>query len=332
MSSLLNRRSRRGASEAQTPQSSSASSRRQSKTASLSASSDQLDDWSSGFTGLVDLDRRMRQLALSQSEQAGPDADNIMGSYPAKDRRDSKSSRQTASTSSIFSGLGVPSAATTPSLGNFGSDSCTTASTRYSQDSQSPRGLSQSLLSKRRASSIASDAYDNSMLSTRFASLPIPPSPFGTIRLSDPFSAFPPQCKEQDAVTPMPLHDAEDVMTPGAAAAATWTEGPNPSYFPLTSSQKKQGAKRGGRRAKQLELDSSSDDEHNVAFGLESKSIGSPYALKRSAQSLAFGLRFKMTKAGRRLKRTSQGAVDRFSHSSSERESYELPNPAVHLP
>lgn len=262
----------------------------------------------------------MRQLALAQSEPALNDVSTYGTSY-SKHRQDSGSSRKADSSSSIFSGLSIPSSATTPSLGAFGSDGWTTAS---SHDSRSLVELSPSLLSKRRASANASDAYDNSMLSTRLASLPLPLSPFGTVRLMESHA----RSKEQDALTPRPFPDAEDVMTPGTAAAATWTETQTPGYFAPTHTPQPKT-----HTAKHVaKPEACFEDEQ--AFGLESKSVGSPfhesalpnsYALRRSAQSLALGLRFKMMKAGRKLKRTSQGAFDHFSPGDSNELSVNTP-------
>ena len=166
---------------------------------------------------------------------------------------------------------------------------------------------------------------------------------------------------EQDPLTPLAVATRQlEVITPGTAAAATWTDPSAPGYFPagLSSDHKRRNRslrKKAARaplpRLISGEVVSSPAAESDSHFGdplfnkhephrlglhdsldsdLEHKdrdrsaSPSGTYALRRSAQSLALSLRFKMLRAKRKVKKTGQGAAELFTPGhASQRSSIE---------
>ncbi|TKY90461.1 hypothetical protein EX895_000459 [Sporisorium graminicola] len=372
---------------------SSTSSRRQSGSSSSrkpSRSSFQMDDWTDGFTGIVDLDRRMRELAMSEQGFSALDSSNGLDVYEPysppsfawsekqQPRKNSSSGSRpgSASHSSMATGRSNPSL--TSNL-NMASCSSTTATSRFSQDSRAHS----SLLSKRRSSTTNTiDSVESAHSPLRLAPLPASPSAFGNYRLTDA-SACPPSRSSQLSGTSLPLSwsslDDQDPLTthaatenqlepltPGTAAAATWTDPSAPRYFPagLSGEYSKKGARSQRKKTVRAplprlisgEVVSSSIDEsgqprlhgklfdketqqlhaHAITSDLErdafegkdgpSASHSSTEALKKSAQSLALNLRFKIIRAKRKVNRSREGAAaDLFAsaHTSSQRSSVE---------
>lgn len=372
---------------------SSTSSRRHSSSFNSrkpSQASSQMDDWSDGFTGIVDLDRRMRQLAMAEqglSMLGGSDGLDVYESYspsapsweqqqqqqqqqggPRKSSSDARSG--STSQSSLATGRSNPSFTHAPSI------SSTAATSRFSQDSRAHS----SLLSKRRSSTANTvDSFDSAHSSLRLAPLPASPSAFGNYRLTDASSLSIPtrqsgtfsspswsSLDEQDPLTPLAAVTRNlEPITPGTAAAATWTDPSAPGYFPAGLSADHRHRKRKDRSLREkpttaqraplprlvsgevvsspaAESDSHFQDSpflhiHPRTFArqdtlrlpagtcLETDSrptspASSTDALKRSAQSLALSLRFKMLRVKRKVKKTGQGAAELFAggHAKSE--------------
>ncbi|KAJ9476939.1 Serine/threonine-protein kinase ATG1 [Pseudozyma hubeiensis] len=234
------------------------SSRRKSNSTSSqkpSRTSSQLDDWSDGFTGFVDLDRRMRELAMSEQGfptfSVGGHSD-VYEPFPRSpsswsdqvpDRQRSSSNSRTRSTppSYMVTDLSEPSLAP--------SSSSTTATSRLSQDSF---GHLPSSLPKR-ASVTANnvDSLESAHCPLRLAPLPASSSAFGNFRLTEAGAASkskrtgsnmsPSSWSSQDDCDPRtPLaagadsskHEHCEPLTPGTAAAATWVDPSAFSYFP----------------------------------------------------------------------------------------------------
>ncbi|SJX60267.1 uncharacterized protein SRS1_11581 [Sporisorium reilianum f. sp. reilianum] len=368
---------------------SNTSSRRPSGSSSSrkpSRSSSQMDDWSDGFTGIVDLDRRMRELAMSEqglSPLGASDGLDVYETYspPPFPWTDKQQARRNSSAdsrpgsgshSSLATGRSVPSF--TSNL-NVASCSSTAATSRFSQDSRAHS----SLLSKRRSSTANTvDSTESVHSSLRLAPLPASPSAFGNYRLTDA-SPCPPSKPSRlsgtfspsswssvDNHNPLTPHAAAakqlELLTPGTAAAATWTDPSAPSYFPAglsgeygkkgtRSLRKKAAARAPLPRLVSGEVVSSPVDEslhdglfdrharplHGLAITPDpesdplerkdssSSSHSSTQALKRSAQSLALSLRFKIVRAKRKVNRSSQSTADLFApaHTSSQRSSVE---------
>ncbi|SPO19876.1 uncharacterized protein UTRI_00273_B [Ustilago trichophora] len=369
---------------------SSTSSRRHSSSSNgrkASQASSQMDDWSDGFTGIVDLDRRMRELAMAEQGLlllGGSDGLDVYESYspPAPSweqqqqqagRRKSSSDARSGSTSqsSLATGRSIPSFTHAPSI------SSTTATSRFSQDSRAHS----SLLSKRRSSTANTvESFDSAHSPLRLAPLPASPSAFGNFRLTDASSLSIPtrqsgafsspswsSLDEQDPLTPLAgVTRNLEPITPGTAAAATWTDPSAPGYFPAGLSADLHHRKRKNRSLRKkptiaqraplprlvsgevvsspaAESDSHFEEslflDENVAHQdtlgltpsgcLETGSrptspTSSTDALKRSAQSLALSLRFKMLRAKRKVKKTGQGAAELFAGGhASQRSSIE---------
>ncbi|SPO20796.1 uncharacterized protein UTRI_00273 [Ustilago trichophora] len=373
---------------------SSTSSRRHSSSSNgrkASQASSQMDDWSDGFTGIVDLDRRMRELAMAEqglTMLGGSDGLDVYESYspPAASweqqqqqqggRRKSSSDARSGSTSqsSLATGRSIPCFTHAPSI------SSTAATSRFSQDSRAHS----SLLSKRRSSTANTvDSFDSAHSSLRLAPLPASPSAFGNYRLTDGSSLSIPtrqsgafsspswsSLDEQDPLTPLAAVTRNlEPITPGTAAAATWTDPSAPGYFPAGLSADHHHRKRKNRSlrkkpttARRAPLprlvsgevvsspaaecdshfeDSLFSDSHPKTFARQDH-LGLPAdtcsetgsrppsptsstdALKRSAQSLALSLRFKMLRAKRKVKKTGQGAAELFAGGhASQRSSIE---------
>ncbi|KAF6766792.1 hypothetical protein PSEUBRA_000246 [Kalmanozyma brasiliensis GHG001] len=381
----LGRRSRSVASSSHEHTDSSASSCRRSsssKSRKASQSNSQLDDWSDGFTGIVDLDRRMRELAMSEQGRSPfgeDDASLLYEPYSPPEqnhfqsrRNSSADTRQSnASHSSLATGRSYPS----PEL-NAPSCSSTTATSRFSHDSHTHS----SLLSKRRSSTANTGISSDCALGPlRLAPLPASASVFGNYRLTNadtsplPRSARPSSSwssvEEADFLTPLAGATRQlEPLTPGTAAAATWTDPTAPSYFPAglsaDSSSKKapRSLRRKAARAPLPRLVSGEVVSSPVAEPADSrfcvspketrltnKDVGSPrtlvttttvdrkdtaaaasqHSFRKSAQSLALSLRFKIIRAKRRVNRTGTGAADIFAppHSSPGRTSLETSFP-----
>ncbi|KAJ1031863.1 hypothetical protein NDA13_002249 [Ustilago tritici] len=240
--------------------SSSSSSRRHSsssQTRKSSHTSSLMDEWSDAFTGIVDLDRRMRQLAMSEQGLQPLDSSTQLDIYEpysplspsrleslqhAHSRRKSSTDARSGSISqpSLTTGRSFPSFTSHPT-NTTASSSSTTATSRFSQDS---RAHSSSLLAKRRSSATSTiDSFDSTHSPIRLAPLPASPSAFGNYRLIDGTSLprtrlmVPATCwsslDEQDPLTPLAIPSSQlDPITPTTAAAATWTDPTAPSYFP----------------------------------------------------------------------------------------------------
>ena len=240
--------------------SSSSSSRRHSSSSQArksSHTSSLMDDWSDAFTGIVDLDRRMRQLAMSEQGLQPLDSSTQLDVYEpysslspsrleslqhAHSRRKSSTDARSGSISqpSLTTGRSFPSFTSHPT-NTTASSSSTTATSRFSQDS---RGHSSSLLANRRSSAASTiDSFDSTHSPIRLAPLPASPSAFGNYRLTDGTSLtrtrlmVPATCwsslDEQDPLTPLAIPSSQlDPITPTTAAAATWTDPTAPSYFP----------------------------------------------------------------------------------------------------
>ncbi|KAJ1043430.1 hypothetical protein NDA14_001392 [Ustilago hordei] len=240
--------------------SSSSSSRRHSSSSQArksSHTSSLMDDWSDAFTGIVDLDRRMRQLAMSEQGLEPLDSSTQLDVYEpysplSPSRLESLQhvhSRRKSSTDARSGSISQPSLTTGRSFPSFtshptnttASSSSTTATWRFSQDS---RAHSSSLLAKRRSSATSTiDSFDSTHSPIRLAPLPASPSAFGNYRLTDSTSLprtrlmLPATCwsslDEQDPLTPLAIPSSQlDPITPTTAAAATWTDPTAPSYFP----------------------------------------------------------------------------------------------------
>ncbi|KAJ1030418.1 hypothetical protein NDA16_001327 [Ustilago loliicola] len=375
---------RRGQSTQASPHdlsSSSSSSRRHSSSSQgrkSSHTSSLMDDWSDGFTGIVDLDRRMRELAMSEQglsrhdssadldvyEPYSPLSPSWADSQHSHGRRKSSSDAQSGSISqsSLTTGPSIPSF--TSHRRAAGSSSSTTTTSRCSQDSRA-HSTSTSFLAKRRSSAANTiDSFDSAHSPLRLAPLPASPSAFGNYRLTDGTSLTlpPPPTKAivssaswssldgQDPLTPLAVGTRTlDPITPGTAAAATWTDPTAPSYFPadLNDSTKKKprSLRKKAARAPLPRLvsgevvssptaESQIGDGEGLQLALSAKSVPvddagrgegreGAYALRRSAQSLALSFRFKMLRATRKVKRTGQGAADLFATTSSQRSSGE---------
>lgn len=220
-----------------------------------SRTSSQLDDWSDGFTGFVDLDRRMRELAMS--EQGFPtfsvgehsDVYEPLSRSPsswsdrAQDRQRSSSNSRTSSTppSYMVTDLGEPSLV--PSF------SSSTATSRFSQDSSGH--FPSSLPERAFVTANNVDPLESAHSPLRLAPLPASLSAFGNFRLTDARAASksdrigsnmsPSSWSSQDDCDPRtPLaagagsseHEQCEPLTPGTAAAATWVDSSAFSYFP----------------------------------------------------------------------------------------------------
>lgn len=337
-----------------------------------------MDDWSDGFTGIVDLDRRMRELAMSEQglsrldsavdldvyEPYSPLSPSWTESQHTHSRRKSSSDARSGSISqsSLTTGRSIPSFTSHPHA--TGSSSSTTATSRFSQDS---RAHSSSLLAKRRSSAANTiDSFDSAHSPLRLAPLPASPSAFGNYRLTDGTSlslagstkpmvtsASWSSLDEQDPLTPLAIASRNsDPITPGTAAAATWTDPTAPCYFPAglhdpTKKKPRSLSKKAARAplprlvsgevvsspSAELQLDGQGGGG-GLQLGTSTQSDAidqdgkrdervSAYALRRSAQSLALSFRFKMLRAKRKVKKTGQGAADLFATAGSQRSSGE---------
>ncbi|GAC97814.1 serine/threonine-protein kinase ATG1 [Pseudozyma hubeiensis SY62] len=220
-----------------------------------SRTSSQLDDWSDGFTGFVDLDRRMRELAMS--EQGFPafgvgDHSDVYEPFPRSpsswsdrvtDRRRSSSDSTPSSISQLYMATDPTNPSLTPSF------SSTTATSRFSQDSFGHFPSSWSKRASVTASNV--DSLESVHSPLRLAPLPACPSAFGNFRLTDAAAASkskrfgsnlsPSSWSSQDDCEPRtPLaagpgsskHEQYEPLTPGIAAAATWVDPSAFSYFP----------------------------------------------------------------------------------------------------
>ncbi|SAM71304.1 uncharacterized protein UBRO_00361 [Ustilago bromivora] len=240
--------------------SSSSSSRRHSSSSQArksSHTSSLMDDWSDAFTGIVDLDRRMRQLAMSEQGLQPLDSSTQLDVYEpysslspsrleslqhAHSRRKSSTDARSGSISQPYltTGRSFPSFTSHPT-NTTASSSSTTATSRFSKDS---RAHSSSLLANRRSSAASTiNSFDSTHSPIRLAPLPASPSAFGNYRLTDGISLtrtrlmVPATCwsslDEQDPLTPLAIPSSQlNPITPTTAAAATWTDSTAPSYFP----------------------------------------------------------------------------------------------------
>ncbi|KIS71797.1 uncharacterized protein UMAG_00230 [Mycosarcoma maydis] len=371
-------RRRRATSESTNDSSHSSRSRKPSRVIS------QMDDWSDGFTGLVDLDRRMRKLAMSDQDVSSFGLSDGLCNNEAyslttlsltervQSRRHSTS--ESRPNSSPRSSLAIGQS--NPSIGP--SYSSTMATSRFSQDS---RRASLSLLSKRR--SIAGntiDSFESVHSALRLAPLPTSASVLSNSRLTNASAFFKSTRStstlsasswtgEEDELShpalvgSMASRQQQEALSPGTAAAATWMDPSAPSYFaaciggsrgdykhksrslykklaraPLprlvsgevVSSPVAESAE--PRRADALygmqmgELDTwqsinshltpdrTSDDVRHAGMRSSAASHTVTHTLRRSAQSLALNLRFKLIRARRSALSTRSSDVR--SHST----------------
>ncbi|CDW94586.1 hypothetical protein [Sporisorium scitamineum] len=337
-----------------------------------------MDDWTDSFTGIVDLDRRMRQLAMSEQGFSVPGASDGLNVYEPysppslswtenrhTQRNNSADSRpDSGSRSSLVTGRSIPSFFSNP---NTASCSSTTATSRFSQDSRAHLSL---LSNKRSSTANTVDSMESAHSPLRLAPLPASVSAFGNYRLTDasacPLSkagSFSPSSwsstDDHDPLTPHAAATKQlEPLTPGTAAAATWTDPSTPNYFPagLSGDYGKKGARPLRKKAARAPLprlisgevvSSPTDDpteprQHDRLFekrprqlyGLAttsdaesgpSSSHSGAHTLKRSAQSLALNLRFKIIRAKRKMNRSNKSEADLFTlaHTSSQRSSVE---------
>ena len=285
---------------------------------SKSSSSDSLQDKSWSPAVLKPFNRQSHPETSSSH-----DAQNGLGVTfgDSQNVRERSSSAATGGTGSSI--LSSP-AARSMSSGNSVS---TAASSQVSSDlgdgTKSPPLVQSSLLSKRKASSGMGLTGDASVYDTlgpvKLDMIPSSPSPFGHYRLiQDPedgllrgwsfaqretpaFLRF--EQEGADPLTPTPRAQPrsvpfdESLLTPNSAAAATWTDPEAPGYFPAGyEKQYKDSAKRNKKRH------SSEDVPSPKACHEGSSSESTRDTLRRSAQSLAIGMRLKMLRAKRKLR------------------------------
>ncbi|SNX81540.1 uncharacterized protein MEPE_00245 [Melanopsichium pennsylvanicum] len=375
---LGGRRGRTTAVSSQDPVSSFSSSRRHSGSSNgcrASVASSHLDDWRDGFTGIVDLDRRMRELAMTEQ---GLDADTGLNLYepysPSVPSWDQSQRRRKSSSDARSNSGSQSSLATGKSILSFTHAPSTTSTAATSTLSSDSRAHS-SLLSKRRSSVAETvESFDSAHSHLRLAPLPASPQVFGNYRLTD---AARQSCTfsspswssldETDPLTPLAVVARQsEPITPGTAAAATWTDPSAPGYFPAglngeskrksRSLRKKAATRAPLPRLVSGEVGSSpaaeseyqpfegsllADKQHahpadavRVSLARLSnpsdvvverkEDISSPsgtQALRRSAQSLALSLRFKMLRAKRKVKRTGKDVSDLLSSATGSRRS-----------
>lgn len=359
---------RRGSAQTGELSDSSASSRNHSissRDRSTSLASSQMDDWSDGFTGIVDLDRQMRQLAMAEQGHASlcgsSDLDvyepyspsSWWGENEQRRRKSSSDARLASGSQSSLSTRSIPPSPLSPA--HTTASTSTAATSRFSNDSRTHS----SLLAKRQSSG-AVDSFDGAHSPLRLAPLPASPSAFGNYRLTDSAPARASGVfdspswsggEEKDPLTPLALSARQLApVTPGTAAAATWTDPTAPGYFPaglVARSKKSRSLRKKTTRAplprlvsgevvssptaeSEYALDEAAaprgEDEGvaGLGFVIPSSQAHAPsgtHALRRSAQSLALSLRFKMLRAKRRVRRTGLEAAELFTPQSSRRSS-----------
>ncbi|ETS63486.1 hypothetical protein PaG_01772 [Moesziomyces aphidis] len=360
---------RRGSAQTGELSDSSASSRNHSissRDRSTSLASSQMDDWTDGFTGIVDLDRQMRQLAMAEQGHASlcgsSDLDvyepyspsSWLGEHEQRRRKSSSDARLASGSQSSLSTRSIPPSPLSPA--HTTASTSTAATSRFSNDSRTHS----SLLAKRQSSG-AVDSFDGAHSPLRLAPLPASPSAFGNYRLTDSAplrssgvfdSPIWSGSEEQDPLTPLAVSARQLApVTPGTAAAATWTDPTAPGYFPAglaarskkSRSLRKKTARAPLPRLVSGEVVSSPTAESECAleeagapvrgedegvtglgFVLPSSQPHAPsgtHAIRRSAQSLALSLRFKMLRAKRRVRRTGLEAAELFTPQSSRRSS-----------
>jgi hypothetical protein len=302
-----------------------------------------MDDWTGGFTGLVDLDRQMRELAMAESGVSDLDSDRdddstylhspslsnaphrTKGSADTRLDVSAPSSPAMAarglSTLSNSSGFHAPSFASTAATSLF---SCTRS------------GSQPSLASKKRTSANRDAAPVDSLGALhRVASLPAADSVFGSYHLAEQYDLSLPA--NRSGLLSLPHWSTVDfaassLPTPGAAS---WTDSDAPRFFraglPIGTKTVRSKPKRAplprlisgeipssvsaGSRAHGTKGSSDEDVAHPTQWLSEPSASSAPnmYALRRSAQSLAIGLRFKVVRAKRKMRKTGHEAAHLFA-------------------
>ncbi|GAC73465.1 GTPase Rab11/YPT3 [Moesziomyces antarcticus T-34] len=294
---------RRGSAQTGELSDSSASSRNHSissRDRSTSLASSQMDDWTDGFTGIVDLDRQMRQLAMAEQGHASlcgsSDLDvyepyspsSWLGEHEQRRRKSSSDARLASGSQSSLSTRSIPPSPLSPA--HTTASTSTAATSRFSNDSRTHS----SLLAKRQSSRPSRQAQ----LRRRHG--PTPPrratSPRASLRAAKKSRPL----RKKTPRAPLPrLVSGEVVSSPTAESECALEEAGAP-------------------------VRGEDEGVTGLGFVLPSSQPHAPsgtHAIRRSAQSLALSLRFKMLRAKRRVRRTGQEAAELFTPQSSRRSS-----------